>query len=64
VILGGWWLLMSEVPLYIVVFGVNMHEHRSYKGRAPGDIGTLLPINQRQLRTLYIQKDVLPYQSC
>ena len=56
--------LLSEAPLYIAVFEVNVHEHRSYKGRAPGDIGTLLPINQRQLRTLYIHKDVLPYQLC
>ena len=27
-------------------------------------IGILLPKNQRQHRTLHIQKDVLPYASC
>ena len=27
----------------------------------PDEIGTLLPNNQRQHRTLHIQKDVLPY---
>jgi len=28
------------------------------------EIGILLPNNQRQHRTLYIQKDVLPYALC
>ena len=28
------------------------------------EIGILLPNNQRQHRTLHIQKDVLPYASC
>ena len=27
-------------------------------------VGTLLPSNQRQHRTLHIQKDVLPYALC
>ena len=29
-----------------------------------GEIGILLPNNQRQHRTLHIQKDVLPYVLC
>jgi len=29
-----------------------------------GKIGVLLPINQRQHRTLHIQKDVLPCALC
>ena len=31
---------------------------------APREIGILLPNNQRQHRTLHIQKDVLPYALC
>ena len=30
----------------------------------PSEIGVLLPDNQRQHRTLHIQKDVLPYALC
>jgi len=32
--------------------------------RANAEIGILLPNNQRQHRTLHIQKDVLPYALC
>ena len=32
--------------------------------RNPGEIGILLPNNQRQHRTLHIRKDVLPYAFC
>ena len=36
---------------------------RSAHGRL-SEIGNLLPNNQRQHRTLHIQKDVLPYALC
>ena len=34
------------------------------RGVRQREIGILLPNNQRQHRTLYIQKDVLPYALC
>jgi len=38
---------------------------RAVDGREPArEIGMLLPNNQRQHRTLYNQKDVLPYALC
>ena len=36
----------------------------TYLSREYRDIGILLPDNQRQHRTVHIQKDVLPYALC
>jgi len=38
------------------------HNHASEQSLR--EIGILLPNNQRQHRTLHIQKDVLPYALC
>jgi len=60
---------MSEVPLYSHVFVVvgALQEFAPPAGNGVegrGWIGILLPNNQRQHRTLHIQKDVLPYALC
>jgi hypothetical protein len=53
-----------EPPLHLQELGVAM---RHLQVRAlhlhpyDGEIGILLPNNQRQQRTLHIQKDMLPY---
>jgi len=53
---------MSEVPLY----GGPVEGARLLMSKTPmqREIGILLPNNQRQHRTLHIQKDVLPYALC
>ena len=45
---------------------IPAHERlaKNKKSRPPGEIGVVLPNNQRQHRTLHMQKDVLPYTSC
>jgi len=53
VVLGGGCFLMSEVPLFVTFCKVTPTTRR--------EIGILLPNNQRQYRTLHIQKDELPY---
>jgi len=55
-VLGGGRFLMGEVPLYPNVCGSSCLTGR--------EIGILLPNNQRQHRTLRIQKNVPPYALC
>jgi len=63
---------MSEVPLYLSRGGPTFPEEGqsvqeaglSRNSCSNEEIGTLLPNNQRQHRTLHIQKDVLPFALC
>ena len=59
-------MLSSKLHCHEVSSSKSFHVSSSPApvGLAEREIGVLSPNNQHQLRTLHVQKDVLPYASC